>query len=162
MFIKANVKKQMLKQTFEVQSGALLTTSDIISHLFNTINNPAPPRYFQPSICNNMQEAWVGISKSGALTGGRRDCQVDLTTHSNHYVVGPIKCSMFTWKECVFCFFVLHVMSWKYQLSLIVPLYHLGSLLPYWFFCLICPFMSVGYIVFYYYCIPINFSLYVC
>ena len=105
MFIKANVKKQMLKQTFEVQSGALLTTSDIISHLFNTINNPAPPRHFQPSICNNMQEAWVGISKSGALTGGRRDCQVDLTTHSNHYVVGPIKCSMFTWKECIFWFF---------------------------------------------------------
>ena len=45
--------------------------SDIISHLFNTINNPAPPRHFQPSLCNNMQEAWVGISKSGALTGGR-------------------------------------------------------------------------------------------
>lgn len=53
---KTNIKKQMLKQTFEVQSGALLNTSDIISHLFNTINNPAPPRHFQPSLCNNMQE----------------------------------------------------------------------------------------------------------
>lgn len=72
MFIKANVKKQMLKQTFEVQSGALLTTSAIISHLFNTINNPAPPRHFQPSLCRNMQEAGVGISKSEASTGGRR------------------------------------------------------------------------------------------
>ena len=30
MFIKANVKKQMLKQISEVQSGALLTNSDII------------------------------------------------------------------------------------------------------------------------------------
>lgn len=46
----------MLKQTFEVQSGALLNTSDIISHLFNTINNPAPLWHFQPSLCNNMQE----------------------------------------------------------------------------------------------------------
>lgn len=56
MFIKTNAKKQMLKQTFEVQSGALLNTSDIISHLFNTINNLAPLRHFQPSLCNNMQE----------------------------------------------------------------------------------------------------------
>ena len=132
MFIKTNIKKQMLKQTSEVQSGALLNTSDIISHLFNTINNPAPPRHFQPSLCNNMQETWVGISRRGALTGGRRWLPSGIDHTSNHYVVGPIKCSMFTWKECVLCFFVLHVMSWKYQLSLIVQLYHWGSLLSYW------------------------------
>ena len=30
----------------------------------------------------------------------------------------------------------MDVMSWKYQLSLTVLLYHLGSLLPYWFFSL--------------------------
>ena len=72
------------------------------------------------------------------------------------YVVNPRECSVCTWKERVFYF--LNVMAWKYQLGLIVLLYHLGSLLPYWLSVWkICPSTWASC----YYCMPINFSLYV-
>ena len=72
------------------------------------------------------------------------------------YVVSPRECSVCTWKESVFYF--LNVMAWKYQLGLIVLLYHLGSLLPYWLSVWkICPSTWASC----YYCMPINFSLYV-
>ena len=58
--------------------------------------------------------------------------------------------------------FFLAVMSWKYQLNQTVLLFHLGSLLLYWFSVWkICPLVSVGFKVAYYYCIPLNFSLHV-
>lgn len=51
------------------------------------------------------------------------------------------KCSLWPWKESVFWIF-LAVMSWKYQLNQTVLLFHLGSLLLYWFSVWrICPLM---------------------
>ena len=67
------------------------------------------------------------------------------------YVVSPRECSMCTWKERVFYF-----LNVKYQLGLIVLLYYLGPLFPYWLSVWkICPSMWTSC----YYCIPVNFSL---